>query len=610
MKVSKTQFKNLIKCRRYAALYEIYSEKDEAIVSTHTNNEVDVLMSFENKANIQMLLNEMYDDQNDIDLINIKDEQLEIMLPFYNKLELIVGDIIKRRFGGKVIYDVDTYKQKQFSYLKDDYEFYCFLDGYQEDEDVIRIFETKTTTSSKFDIKNFNFNINDEKETFFININDIYYPYNDFYDVSESSNYSKKEESLFDRFNDKGKYVYDLIYQRNVIRNSIKSNKRIEYYLVVLNHEYIYDGKVDGLKEPIYDDSIVRFYDMTSIVNKSDDLIEADINTVIKRLNEMDSNPHPISKDCKRGGEVCMFYNICYSEFPKENSIFTYLDNHHGFKDQQGNKYDTYDLINNRGYKTLLDVPSSLLNRRNNLIQRNVVESNLPYYNKDKIRAGLKLLKYPIYHLDFETFNAPLPRYEGESPYTQSVFQYSVHIERTEGVLDIEKDNYSFLAKDHLDHRREMIESLLAVIKDDGGSVLTYNVSFERSRLKELSILFPEYRDKINNIIERLFDLIDIVKGNKKLYTELGFNEVDVSTVNFYHNDLNGSYSIKKVLPIFSDLNYDNLEVSNGVEAMVTYQKFKEMSKDEYETSYNNLLEYCKQDTFAMFEILNKLREI
>ena len=44
---------------------------------------------------------------------------------------------------------------------------------------------------------------------------------------------------------------------------------------------------------------------------------------------------------------------------------------------------------------------------------------------KNKIIDGLKQLKYPIYHLDFETFPCPLPRYSGEKPYTQSVFQFS-----------------------------------------------------------------------------------------------------------------------------------------------------------------------------------------
>ena len=33
-----------------------------------------------------------------------------------------------------------------------------------------------------------------------------------------------------------------------------------------------------------------------------------------------------------------------------------------------------------------------------------------------KIRAGIDALRYPIYHLDFETFPCPLPRFKGEKP--------------------------------------------------------------------------------------------------------------------------------------------------------------------------------------------------
>ena len=36
----------------------------------------------------------------------------------------------------------------------------------------------------------------------------------------------------------------------------------------------------------------------------------------------------------------------------------------------------------------------------------------------------------------------------------------------------------------------------------------------------------------------------------------------------------------------------------------------EDMSKEELEFKYSSLLEYCKQDTWAMVVILNKIREI
>ena len=262
------------------------------------------------------------------------------------------------------------------------------------------------------------------------------------------------------------------------------------------------------------------------------------------------------------------------------------------------------------GYRKAIDVPYELLNRSNNIIQKKAIETNKPYYNKEKIRAGIKLLKYPIYHLDFESFNAPLPRFKGESPYSQSLFQYSIHIERSPGKCNKEQDNYYYLAGDHSDCRLSLLKSLLYVIKPDGGSVLVYNVSFERSRLKELQRFFPEYFNELEDIINRLFDLQHLVEGNSKLYLELGFNQKEASLYNFYHKDLGGSYSIKKVLPLFSNLSYEALDVKDGIEAMVTYNSFPNLGKEEFNKEYQALIEYCKQDTWAMFEILSKLREI
>ena len=52
------------------------------------------------------------------------------------------------------------------------------------------------------------------------------------------------------------------------------------------------------------------------------------------------------------------------------------------------------------------------------------------------------------------------------------------------------------------------------------------------------------------------------------------------------------------------------MDISNGGEALITYAKFPTMDKKEYEYKYQKLLEYCKQDTWAMVVILKKIREL
>ena len=258
----------------------------------------------------------------------------------------------------------------------------------------------------------------------------------------------------------------------------------------------------------------------------------------------------------------------------------------------------------------MLDVPVEYLNRENNVIQRRVVETGNPYINKSKIKDGLNQLTYPIYHLDFETFPCPMPRYRGEKCYTQSVFQFSLHIEESPGKCDKEKNHFEYLASSHNDCREELIKKMIEWIDiKSGGTILVYNESFEKTRLKELAEIFPQYKKELLRMREMIFDLLYIVQTKSSLYEELGYGVEEAKLFNYYHKDMNGSFSIKKVLPLFTDLSYNEMEIGNGIEALVTYASFPKFNKLEFEHKYKKLIEYCKQDTWAMVEVLEGLRK-
>ncbi|HHT55061.1 MAG TPA: DUF2779 domain-containing protein [Acholeplasma sp.] len=602
MKISKTQFLNIMKFDYLKWLKSI--QEDEVIIEFNKDLKIEELIKLENNQKSKAFMESLYNDDEE-ELNNKIDLKLEMLMPYYQELEMISGRAIKDKFGGDVIYSLETYNQKRFNYKNHEFDFYCFLDGYQEDEDTIRIFETKATTSSKFSLKgnNFFFTTLDDKvkhEFFIKDKEDIYFPYEDIKKL-KNSDYFKNEKKLFNKFDDRGHYIYDLLYQKYVIENAVKTKKKIEYYLVILDHEYIHDGKSD------YPNEIVRFYNLSSLLNKMMNVIKDDINETINIINKYNNKDNINLKE----SDLASYYysDIDLTNFPSKNNLLIYTNRHHGFKDEKDNKYSVIDLLK-AGYRHAIDVPYELLHRENNKIQRRVIEENKPYFNREKIRQGIKLLKYPIYHLDFESFNAPLPRFKGESPYSQSLFQYSVHIERKPGICHKDNDNYYYLAKDHKDNRLSLLESMLDVIKPDGGSVLVYNVRFEKARLKELQQYYPKYYNELEDIINRLFDLQHLIKGNKSLYLSLGFDKDDASLYNYYHQDLEGSYSIKKVLPLFSKLSYDTLDVKDGIEAMITYHSFPLLDEKAFNKEYQALIEYCKQDTWAMFEILNKLREI
>ena len=67
------------------------------------------------------------------------------------------------------------------------------------------------------------------------------------------------------------------------------------------------------------------------------------------------------------------------------------------------------------------------------------------------------------------------------------------------------------------------------------------------------------------------------------------------------------SNSIKKVLPAFTDLNYQDLETKSGGDAMDIYADFIKGKINLDQKLTKNLLEYCKLDTYAMVELLQKI---
>lgn len=572
MAITKTKFINYTKCPYY---YHLDNFKNSDLLS---------------KVSFKDYFEEEYKFDNDV-----PDEQLLTMLPYYKKCEELAIDVASKYFSGTFIGSENTLDQECFECKINGILYACYVDIYNETEDGnINIIEVKSTTSDKF-----------SKTNFFVKEGNVYY----LKDINDAVN-----KKLLNRFDSCGKYIYDVAVQRYIIEHNLKKDGlefiNTKYYLAVLNSDYIFDGTYYN-NEPIYNtdqngNEIINFIDVTDITKLYLPLIDEERKSLEQNIKSTFDDTR-VGTYCSYGKvNECVHASFCFRNLPEHNSVLSYLDNHHGFNDN-GKKISAYDLINNGIYK-MIDVPDNYLNRYKNIIQKKVVTTDKEYINLDKIEKALSLIKYPIYHLDFETFPCPLPRFRGEKCYTQSVFQFSLHIETEKG-CDKELSHYGFLAHSTDDEREDLVKELCSLINKPG-TVLVYNSSFEKSRLKELAVVFPQYKKQLDFINNMVFDLLDVVKTNKKLYMDLGFNEEDSAIFNYYHTNLDGSFSIKKVLPIFSNLSYKNLNVKNGVEALVTYSKFDKMSKDEYNNAYNSLIEYCKQDTWAMVEILHKLQKM
>lgn len=614
MAVTKTNFINYSRCPRYVSLDNLKKDKLMSMVT------LEEYKKEEEEEIIKEILGGMFDD-NGTDLIDVPNDHLEVMMPYYGMVEILAGSVAPKYFPGTFKYSAATREQESFDAVIDNIRYLCYVDIYNEHDNGFNIIEAKATTTKKY--LEMGTKVDGEFQSIFMKDENGIYKLLENLEVNiedymPRDKYDKARSKLFNRYGSAGHYVYDLAVQRYIIEHDLRDNDMVDkldnvrYYLTVLNSEYVFDGKYE-CGEPVYEpdgdgNDIVCFIDLTSVTGDYMDKIDLDRKRVAGYINDLKANGVPLGEYCEsKKTTKCKYCKICWDRLPSVNSIMAYLDGHHGFKDVDGNKYERFDLIND-GYVNMLDVPERMLNREKNIIQRRCVESNEPYMNKDKIIDGIKQLEYPIYHLDFETFPCPLPRYRGEKCYTQSVFQFSLHIEREPGVCDKDKDHYGFLAPDHLDHREALIKLMCELIGDKG-TVLVYNESFEKTRIKELSDIFPEYKTKLMKIRSMIFDLMNIVKTKSSLYEELGYDKVEASRFNYYHPSMNGSFSIKKVLPLFSDLTYKGMEIGNGVEALVAYARFPKMNPKDFEHKYGKLVDYCKQDTWAMYCVLEGLKK-
>lgn len=601
MVITKTRFLNLTRCPKFVSL-------DNEFVDSITYEDY---KKEEMREQTKELLDNMVQSEATVN------KHLEAMNPYYKQVELEAGRLVHEKFGGNTIYALDTKKQVSYSANIDGTMFLCYVDIYNESKEEINIIEVKATTSKKYLDLTGGYRGKD-KYTIFSNVDGVYKLKDEVagYDIEKEmpiEDYERQKNKLLDRYL-VGSYIYDLAVQRYIVEHSGVSNKKIHYYLAVLNHKYVYDGYKENGRNVYHRDmngeDLISLFLMDNISFSLQSSIEKDAKELISRIKNKDVNDSLLGPWCNYNkATVCPYFkSVCASLLPKSNSVLSYMNNAQGFKFGKC-RLKGLDLIN-AGFIDMLDIPIDVITNQNHIIQRESYINKEPYINKEKIRCIINSLEYPIYHLDFETFPCPIPRFKGESPYTQSPFEFSLHIERSPGVCDKIKDNYIFLATTTDDEREELIKYLLSNIDVTKGTLLAQNVNFEKGRILELANMFPKYREKLIMLSKRTFDLLYILNNNKEFYQTHGFTKEDVNTVNFYDYRLSGSYSIKKTLPLFSDLSYDNLEVKNGTEAIISYANYKNMSKEELEETLGYLKVYCRQDTWAMVEILNKIRKL
>ena len=113
-------------------------------------------------------------------------------------------------------------------------------------------------------------------------------------------------------------------------------------------------------------------------------------------------------------------------------------------------------------------------------------------------------------------------------------------------------------------------------------------------------------------IYNSIFDLENVIHASEKVYTKYdpSYSVSGKPKFNFYDKNLHASFSIKKLLPIFTDLTYKDLDVQNGTEAILVYGMLPQLTDEEYKNKYQALRVYCRQDTWSMVKILQGLKDM
>jgi len=369
-------------------------------------------------------------------------------------------------------------------------------------------------------------------------------------------------------------YYDDMAFQYHVLASCGLNVRKVS--IMHINNKYERQGEIN-LQE------LFSVHDCTEKVLSLQNDVKANIEEFKKTAGAKTEINIEIGKQCSTPYD-CVYRSYCWRHIPK-NSVF----------DVSGMQINKQLAFYDRGivsFEQLLE-SGEKISKTARLHVETEVYNRPPTINKKAIKAFLDGLSWPLYFLDFEGFQEAIPPFDGLRPYMQTPFQYSLHIQKEDGCLE----HREFLAEEGIDPRRSLAERLCAVIPQTA-CVLVYNKVYEKGRIKELAGRFDDLSEHLMKIHNNIKDLMQTFQSRA-----------------YYCRELDGSYSIKQVLPALCpnapELDYHALDlVHNGDEAMNIYRELPGKSPEERKRIRSALLAYCRLDTLAMVRVLEKLKEI
>lgn len=341
-------------------------------------------------------------------------------------------------------------------------------------------------------------------------------------------------------------------------------------FMMLINNEYVRAGEIDPQQ-------LFKLEDITASVKMAQAEIEAVVPLLQTAIEKKEEAPlENIGARCFKPFD-CEYAVHCWKGVP-EYSIYNVLS---------GNKAD--EAVESLGSYEVKSLPPALIPKGAKAKDVSSYIKDEVYVEPDNIRRFLAGIRYPLYYLDYETIAPAVPLFDGTRPFQNIPFQFSLHIEKEEGA---DLQHFEFLHKSQTDPRQEFIEALIHLCGTEG-SIIVYHQTFEKGVNESLIQDFPQYADALAAINERMVDLLVPFK-NRWLY----------------HPSQHSSASIKKVLPAFTDLSYEGMNISNGQDASQKYLDFMQgkLTKEEASKLCQDLSAYCGLDTQAMQVLVSVLK--
>ncbi len=341
-------------------------------------------------------------------------------------------------------------------------------------------------------------------------------------------------------------------------------------YLALINNRYVRDGEIDSK-------GLFNIHDVTDQVEEASVGIQNKIDYILEVVSQETCPEMIIGPHCRAPYECPL--TDCWDLLPEHNIFTLYYGGKKSFE------------MYNTGIVTVEEIPDGYKLNDKQRVQQACVASGEPYVNREAIHGFLSSLEYPLYYLDFETIGPAVPLFNGIRPYQNIPFQFSLHVVRDEFS---QPEHFSFLTNGTDDPRPTLLSELQKAL-GQSGSIIVYNKGFEEGILRDLAPAFPQYSDWIERVCSRLVDLLT------------PFRNFD-----YYHPAQKGSASLKAVLPAITGRGYEDLDISDGQIASVTFlaATYSDMPEDERAPVMENLEKYCGRDTEGMIWIVEKLREL